>query len=123
VNVFALLKRYRELILVAVLLLVPLGVFFAHAKAPSERSRLDRAVVWLATPVEKAIGWTLGGVMRGWSGYVALRGAHDRAGKLGAQVQALELERQQLLAERAEAERLREPEEVMMETARPVVFE
>lgn len=104
---FALLKRYRELILVAVLLLVPLGVFFAHAKAPGERSRLDRAVVWLATPVEKAIGWTLGGVMRGWSGYVALRGAHDRAGKLGAQVQALELERQQLLAERAEAERLR----------------
>jgi rod shape-determining protein MreC len=107
VNVFALLKRYRELILVAVLLLVPLGVFFAHAKAPSERSRLDRAVVWLATPVEKAIGWTLTGVMRGWNGYVALRGAHDRAGKLGAQVQALELERQQLLAERVEAERLR----------------
>ncbi len=104
---FALLKRYRELILVAVLLLVPLGVFFAHAKAPSERSRLDRAVVWLATPFEKGIGWALTGVMRGWSGYVALRGAHDRAGKLGAQVQALELERQQLLAERVEAERLR----------------
>ncbi len=64
-------------------------------------------MVWLATPVEKAIGWTLTGVTRGWSGYVALRGAHDRAGKLEAQVQALELERQQLLAERAEAERLR----------------
>ncbi|HEX9050457.1 MAG TPA: rod shape-determining protein MreC [Anaeromyxobacter sp.] len=104
---FALLKRYRELILVAVLLLVPLGVFFAHAKAPSDRSRLDRAVVWLATPLEKGIGWTIGGVMRGWSGYVALRGAHDRAEKLAVRVQALELERQQLLAERTEAERLR----------------
>ncbi len=104
---FALLKRYRELILVAALLLVPLGVFFAHAKAPSERSRLDRAVVWLATPVERTIGWTLSGVMRGWSGYVALRGAHEREAKLATEVRALELERQQLLAERGEAERLR----------------
>jgi rod shape-determining protein MreC len=104
---FALLKRYRELILVAVLLLVPLGVFFAHAKAPSERSKLDRAVVWLATPVERAIGWTLTGVMNAWNGYVALRGAHAQAGRLADEVRLLELERQQLLVERAEAQRLR----------------
>jgi len=105
--VFALLKRYRELILVAVLLLVPLGVFFAHAKAPAERSRLDRAVVWIATPIEKVIGWALTGAMNGWSGYVALRGAHDRAGALATEVRTLRLERQQLLADRGEAERLR----------------
>jgi rod shape-determining protein MreC len=105
--VFSLLKRYRELILVAVLLLVPLGVFFAHAKRPPERSRLDRAVVWLATPVEKAIGWTLTGLTGAWDGYVALRGAHERAGRLADEVRTLRLERQQLLAERAEAERLR----------------
>ncbi len=104
---FALLKRYRELILVAVLLLVPLGVFFAHAKAPTERSRLDRAVVWLATPIERAIGWTCTGVMNAWSGYVALRGAHRRADELEDRVRTLELDRQQLVAERAEAERLR----------------
>ncbi len=83
---FALLKRYRELILVAVLLVVPLGVFFAHAKAPGERSKLDRAVVWLATPLERAIGWTLTGVMNGWNGYVALRGAQARAGRLAEDV-------------------------------------
>ncbi len=104
---FVLLKRYRELILVAVLLVVPLGVFFAHAKAPSERSKLDRAVVWLATPLERAIGWTLTGVMNGWNGYVALRGAHARADRLSGEVRTLQLERQQLLVERAEAERLR----------------
>ena len=104
---FALLKRYRELILVAVLLVVPLGVFFAHAKAPGERSKLDRAVVWLATPVERAIGWTLTGVMSAWNGYVALRGAHARAGRLAGEVRTLELERQQLVVERAEAARLR----------------
>jgi rod shape-determining protein MreC len=104
--VFALLKRYRELILVAVLLLVPLGVFFAHAKRPGERSRLDRAVVWLATPLERTIAWLATGALDAWSGYVALRGAHDRAAELSRKVEALELERQQLLSSRAEAERL-----------------
>jgi rod shape-determining protein MreC len=104
--VLALLKRYRELILVAVLLLVPLGVFFAHAKKAAERSRFDRAVVWLATPVEKAVGWTVRGALDVWNGYVALRGARERASDLSKQVRALELERQQLLASRAEAERL-----------------
>lgn len=103
---FGLIKRYRELLLVAVLLLVPLGVFFSHAKRASERSRFDRAVVWLATPVEKVVAWGVSGVLRGWDGYVALRGSHARASELNARVTALELERQELLASRAEAERL-----------------
>ncbi len=103
----ALLKRYRELILVAVLLFVPLGVFFAHAKHPGERSRVDRAVVWIASPVEKIIGWTVGGTFRAWNGYVMLRGSRERAEALSKRLQALEIERQQLLAERAEAQRLR----------------
>lgn len=103
----ALLKRYRELILVAVLLVVPLGVFFAHAKKPSERSRLDRAVLWVTTPVERAIGWAVSGTLDAWRGYVALRHAHERAIELSRENNALKLERQELLAERAEVERLR----------------
>jgi rod shape-determining protein MreC len=105
--VLALLKRYRDLILVAVLLLVPLGVFFAHAKKATERSRFDRAVVWLATPIEKAVGWSVRGSLNVWSGYVALRGAHERAAGLSRRVRELELERQQLAASAAETERLR----------------
>jgi rod shape-determining protein MreC len=105
--VLALLKRYRELILVAVLLLVPLGVFFAHAKQPPERSALDRVIVWVATPIEKAIGWTVRTTLGAWDGYVALRGAHREAAELRNRVRDLEVERQQLLADRAEVERLR----------------
>jgi rod shape-determining protein MreC len=103
----ALLKRYRELVLVAVLLLVPLGVFFAHAKRPGERSRLDRAVLWVTGPIEKAVGWTVGGTLEVWRGYVALRGARERAMELSREVGLLRMERQQLLQERAEAARLR----------------
>jgi rod shape-determining protein MreC len=105
--VLGLIKRYRELLLVAALLLVPLGVFFAHAKKPSERTRFDRAVVWVATPVERAIAWCASGVIRTWNGYVALRGSHERAMSLTARVQTLELEQQRLQAVQAEAERLR----------------
>ncbi len=102
-----LIKRYRELILVAVLLVVPLGTFFAHAKRPSERTRFDRAVVWVATPIERAVGWGAAGILRGWYGYVALRGSHARADALTGRVITLELEQQRLLAIQGEAERLR----------------
>jgi rod shape-determining protein MreC len=105
--VFALLKRFRELILIAVLLLVPLGVFFAHAKKPSDRTRLDRTILWLTTPVERAVGWTVLHVRGTWDGYVALRHAKERAADLSRELDMMKLERQQLLAERAEADRLR----------------
>jgi rod shape-determining protein MreC len=105
--VVALLKRYRELLLVAVLLVAPLGVFFSHAKKASERNRFDRTVVWLATPVERAVGWIATRVLDGWYGYVALRGAHERARELVLRTQQLELERQQLVELKGESERLR----------------
>jgi rod shape-determining protein MreC len=105
--VLALIKRYRELILVALLLLVPLGVFFAHAKKPGERSRLDGIVLAIASPVERVVSWTVRRTLEGWSGYVALRGSHQRAAELEAQVNALRMEKEQLVQERAEAERLR----------------
>jgi rod shape-determining protein MreC len=104
---FVLLKRYRDLILVAVLLLVPLGVFFAHAKRPADQSRFDRTVMWVTAPVEKAVAWSITGLLDGWSGYVALRHAHDRAMELSREVNLLRMERDQLIQERAEAERIR----------------
>ena len=103
-----LLKRYRELIIVAVLILFPLGVFFARAKRPSERSAVDRAVVWLTTPVDRAVSWTVDGAGDLWHGYVALRGARAQADRLQKELDLLKVEHQQLLSERGEAERLRQ---------------
>jgi rod shape-determining protein MreC len=105
--VLALLKRYRELILVAFLLLVPLGVFLANAKNPADRSWLDRAVLTVTSPVERVLAWAVTGVLEAWDGYVALRRARERATGLSREVDALRMERDRLLQERAEAERLR----------------
>jgi rod shape-determining protein MreC len=105
--VLSLLRRYRELILVAVLLLFPLAVFFANAKKPSQHSRVDRAVLSLTAPLEKGVGVVVVGVLNAWDGYVALRGAHRRAGLLGRENDALQLQVQQLRHEATENDRLR----------------
>ncbi len=103
----ALLKRYRELLLVAVLLLVPLAVYFAHAKRPAELSPVDRVLLAVTAPLEKLVGAAVTGTMEGWSGYVALRGAHERAAALSAENRRLQLAAQELQQQRAENERLR----------------
>ncbi len=103
-----LLKRYRELILVAVLLVLPLGVYFAHAKHPSERSRLDRVILAVTFPLQKALSWTITGSLDLWYGYVALRHAHERAVALQHDVDLLELDRADLRKTREENERLRQ---------------
>jgi rod shape-determining protein MreC len=46
------------------------------------------------------------GTLDAWTGYVALRGARERATELSKQVRALELEKQQLVSARGELERL-----------------
>lgn len=101
-----LLKRYRELIVVAALLVLPLGVFFAHARSPEERTAVDRAVLAATRPVEKAMGWAVTGTLRAWDGYVALRHAREEARLLRQQVERLELDRQRWEQVQAENQRL-----------------
>ncbi len=105
---FGLLKRYRELILVALLLVLPLGVYFAHAKHPSERSRLDRVILSVTGPIEKGVGWAVGGTIDAWNGYVALRHAHQRALALQRELNLLRLDQMELQNVRRENERLRQ---------------
>jgi rod shape-determining protein MreC len=102
----ALIRRYRELILVAALLLVPLGVYVAHAKAPGERSRVDRVVLVITSPVERLLSWSITGVLRGWYGYVSLRGAHERARQLDRDVTGLRIENERLRQQQLENDRL-----------------
>lgn len=105
---FSLLKRFRDVALIAALLLVPLGVYFAHARRPSERSRLDRFFIVLTAPVERGVAWVVGGALDGWRGYVSLRGAHERARELSRRVNDLELERLEKVRLEGENDRLRE---------------
>jgi len=103
-----LLKRYREIALGAAALVVPLIVYFAHARHPGERNAFDRAVVKVARPLELAVGAAISGAGDAWRGYLALRHATERAGDLQGEVNRLSVEGMELGRLRAENERLRQ---------------
>jgi rod shape-determining protein MreC len=105
--VLALIRRYRELLLVAVLLLLPLAVFFANAKRPVEQTRADRFLLAVTAPLERVVGAVVVGTLEAWNGYLALRGSHERAAALFRENARLQLELQELQQERAENDRLR----------------
>jgi rod shape-determining protein MreC len=102
----SLLKRYREVIVVVLLAVVPLGVFFAHARHPSDRTALDRFVLTATSPVEKAVDWTVSGVLGAWNHYVWLRGMGARAEQLSHRVNELQAENTALAQLAAENQRL-----------------
>jgi rod shape-determining protein MreC len=77
--VLSLLKRYRELIAVTALLLYPFATFLARGRGDRQPNVLDRAVLWIASAAEQGLSRSLDGVVGGWRGYVALRGAYAQA--------------------------------------------
>jgi rod shape-determining protein MreC len=101
-----LLKRYRDLIVVGVLLFIPLVVFFAHAKHPSERTGFDRVILAVTAPMEKGVAWCVNGALRLWSGYVDLRHAQERAWRLKDELNVVRLDQLELARLRAENERM-----------------
>jgi rod shape-determining protein MreC len=103
---FALIRRYREVIVVVVLAVVPLGVFLAHARHPSDRTSLDRFVLMVTSPVEKAVDWTVTGIFDGWQRYVWLRGVERQTRELSRTVNDLRAENAELAQYRTENERL-----------------
>ena len=91
------LKRYRDLVIVALLLAVPFFVLKANMKAPEEQGPVDRAILRVSAPVELAATTMARGLNNAWDDYVYLvdvkrdsdRLAYDNA-RLREQVRALE---------------------------------
>ena len=103
---FALLRRYREVVVVVVVAVIPLGIFLAHARHPGDRTALDRFVLTVTSPIEKGVDWAITGAMKTWQGYVWLRGTERRARELSREVNELRAENAALVQLRAENERL-----------------
>jgi rod shape-determining protein MreC len=103
---FALLRRYREVVVVVVVAVIPLGIFLAHARHPGDRTALDRFVLTATSPVEKGVDWVITGVLSTWQRYAWLRGTERRARELSREVNDLRAENAALVQVRAENERL-----------------
>ncbi len=95
-----LIKRHQTPLVLLLAILVPLFVYRAHARRPSDANLLDQLILLATAPLSRAMRASVGGVSDVWSGYVALVGAREEAGALRRRVGELEREvsRLQLLA-------------------------
>ncbi|HWV37731.1 MAG TPA: rod shape-determining protein MreC [Vulgatibacter sp.] len=102
----AFLQRYRELLLVTALLLLPAGTYVANAKQGRELSSLDELCLALSAPISRAVEGTVGFALGLWTSYVDLRDAREENvrlrgalaeanGRLAARIEA-ELENERL---------------------------
>jgi rod shape-determining protein MreC len=90
-------KRYRDLVIVALLLAVPFFVLKANMKAPEDQGPVDRAILRVSAPLELAATNIARGLNSVWDDYVYLvdvkrdndRLAYDNA-RLREQLRALE---------------------------------
>ncbi len=85
----AFLKRYRELLLVAALLLFPAGTYIANAKQGRELSTLDRFFLAASAPIGSVVDGVVGGAIDLVHDYVALRGVREENERLHREVFAL----------------------------------
>jgi rod shape-determining protein MreC len=76
---FSFLRRYRELLIIATLLLGPLISYLISGHRGRQPNFIDRTVLFVSSPVQSALMWTVDGVSSLAGGYVALRGSHEEA--------------------------------------------
>lgn len=103
----SLFRRYRELIFVGLLLGAPFGVFFAKAKKGHELNLLDRGLLLLTAPAERAIVGAVGFTVDVWHGYVALRGVRESNLELRRELIRVRAEAETALELRGENDRLK----------------
>ena len=78
----SLFKRFREPIFVVGLLAFTFGVFFVKAKKGRELNAVERLIVSLTAPAERAIVAAANGVVDVWHDYAALRGVRAENNQL-----------------------------------------
>ena len=104
----SLLKRYRDLILVAGLLLFPFATYLARGSRGRDPMLLDRGLLAVSSQVQRAALWVLDGGASLWQGYVALRGVEAENRGLREENRTLRASAQERDELRAENARLRE---------------
>lgn len=66
------LKEYRFYITLFLFLLIPVIALDTATRAPRDYRFTDRAILWVTSPFQTAISWTIDQVMDGYEGYIHL---------------------------------------------------
>lgn len=104
---YSFLKRYKELLIIATLLLAPMVSYLSRGHRGRAPNFVDRAVLRLSAPVQSVLTWVVTSVGAAVDGYVALRGAHEEAQSLRVQLGEAHAEVNALREAQAENARLK----------------
>ena len=102
-----LIRRYRELLAVAALLVLPLLLFLSESRAAGERNVFERGLVTVFSPAQRAVVWTVNGAQDLWFDYVDLVHVRQHNQRLRREVLRLEGEATAQQELRQENRRLR----------------
>ncbi|MDR0965519.1 MAG: rod shape-determining protein MreC [Myxococcales bacterium] len=105
---WAFFKRYRELIIVGTLVVLPLVVWLTNAKRGRDLSAFDRAVLSATAPIERAMSTVVFAALDRLHAFTDLQDVREQNLALRRQIVRLEGEVAALGEARAESERLRE---------------
>ncbi|HLM48386.1 MAG TPA: rod shape-determining protein MreC, partial [Myxococcaceae bacterium] len=103
----SLLKRYRTLLIVGVLLLYPFGAFLTTGRRGRDPNFVDRAVIGMTAPLQRGLIGLIDGVKAVVFGYIDLREVRQLNEELRTENLQLRAAVQALGETRAENERLR----------------
>ncbi len=81
--------RYRDLIVVLLLILIPLSFYLSNSKESRDHNSFDRAVVWVSSPIQWLVVASLDGAAGLWNSYVNIVGAAEENIALREQVAVL----------------------------------
>ncbi len=102
-----LIRRFREVLALVALLTLATFTYFTRSRTVQRDSRIDRAVIWLTAPIERAVTWTVGGGIDVWQSYVSLRGLREQNVRLNRELLTLRAEAARAAEVAQENERLR----------------
>src|SRR4051812_50186635 len=110
-------KRWRELAVVAVTLIVALIALRVSARNPGELSALDRGILRLVSPGQAAMSYVARAITGGAGRYVELKGV--RAGNESLHPENRQLRTELMEMRRLPAERRRDPPPPRLPRAHP----
>lgn len=99
--------RYRELVLVTLLLIVPFVVYLSNAKDPRDHNLLDQIVLTISAPVQWIVTGAMSATAELWTDYVYLVGVEERNLELAIENAELRAALASREEQRLENERLR----------------
>jgi rod shape-determining protein MreC len=67
-------RKFRDIVLCAALLALPLLFLYSNLKSPAEMNPVDRALLRISAPVQAAVTAVVSAIHRGWKRYVYLVG-------------------------------------------------